>query len=120
LISVSHGYDYVDKSKLNRYVDETVRRGERFIPVPYVNTHEDYERTMDLRASFYKHPYASMVTGVFLFSLLLTGVYFFGLITGEENTRSMFDRLLRITGVLLLATAASWIATLGLSSDITE
>jgi uncharacterized membrane protein len=75
---------------------------------------------MDLRAGFYKHPWASTVTGVFLFSLLITVLYFSGLIPGEENTRPVFNRLLIITGVLLVATAASWIAAWSLSSDITE
>jgi hypothetical protein len=66
---------------------------------------------MDVRAGFYKHPYATMVTGVFLFSLLVTVLYFFGLISGEPKT------LLTITGVLLIATAATWITAISLSSD---
>jgi hypothetical protein len=60
-----------------------------------------------------------MVTGLFLCSLLVTSLYFFGLIPGERKTLPGFTRLLTITGVLLIATVASWIAAMSLSSDNT-
>jgi len=69
---------------------------------------------MDVRAGFYRHPYASMVTAVFCFSLLVTALYFFGLIPGTQKSEPGFNRLLVISGLLLVVTGASWIAAIAL------
>jgi hypothetical protein len=71
---------------------------------------------MDLRNLFYKHPYANMVTVVFVFSILVTIFYFFGLIPGVRKTLPGFARLRLITGVLFAVTVAVWIAAIGLGS----
>lgn len=70
-----------------------------------------------MRTGFYKHPYATMVTVVFVFSLLVTAVYFFGLIPGERKSQPVFIRLLAITGILLITTVVTWIAAISLSLD---
>lgn len=67
---------------------------------------------MDLRTGFYKHPYASIVTAVFLFSLLVTVLYYFGLVPGVRETRLGLNELLTYTGVLFVTTAAMWMAAL--------
>jgi len=72
---------------------------------------------MDPRTVFYRHPYATMVTAVFLFSLLITTVYFFGLYPGVPKTRPELDGLLTITVILFAATAGSWITAIVLRSD---
>jgi CDP-diglyceride synthetase len=71
---------------------------------------------MDLRTFFYKHPFANMVTIVFLFSLVVLAFYFFGMIPGVRKTLPELSRLLTIVGVLLVVTAASWIVAIGLDS----
>ncbi|WP_324757746.1 hypothetical protein [Haloarcula montana] len=72
---------------------------------------------MDSRTVFHKHPYATMVSTVFLFSLLITTVYFFGLYPGVQKTRPKLDAFLTITVVLFVATVGSWITAIILSSD---
>jgi hypothetical protein len=57
-----------------------------------------------------------MVTIVFLFSLLVTGLYFFNLVPGEGYTRE-FEGLLMITGVLFVVTVTVWIIGVILGSD---
>jgi hypothetical protein len=69
---------------------------------------------MNGRIRISNHPYATIVTVVFLFSLLVTAVTFFGLIPGVGTTQGTVGRLLLITGVLFVATAGSWIAAIGL------
>ena len=87
------------------------------MPLPRYDTGEDCFHTMDLRTGLYNHPYASMVTAVFLISLLVTALYALGLLPGAGTTQSEYSRLLLITGVLFVATAASWLAALALSAD---
>ena len=82
---------------------------------PRVDPGEDCFRPMDPPSPLGAHPYATIVTAVFLVSLLVTALYGLGVLPGPR-TQSEFDRLLVITGVLFLATAASWIAALGLTS----
>jgi uncharacterized membrane protein len=65
---------------------------------------------MDLRTGFYEHPYAWIVTVVFLFAVLVTGAYSLGLIPGIRTTQPVLDRLTTVTAVLLVTTVASWIA----------
>ena len=72
---------------------------------------------MDPRTVFYKHPYATMVTAVFLFSLLITALYFFGLYPGVPETRPKLDGLLTITVILFVATAVTWITAIILRWD---
>lgn len=72
---------------------------------------------MNPRTVFYKHPYATIVTAVFLFALLITALYFSGLYPGVRKTRPKFDGFFVITAVLLAATVASWIAAILLRSD---
>lgn len=85
--------------------------------LPQFDTAEDCLPPMDARTAFYKHPYASMVTAVFLFALLLTVVSFAGLIPGLGKTQPEFDTLILITVVLLGATAASWFTAIVLRAD---
>lgn len=87
------------------------------MPLPQFDTGEDCSRTMDPSTGFYRHPYAGVVTAVFLFSVLITGLYFFDLIPGLQKTQREFTILLGITAVLLVATAASWITALVLARD---
>jgi len=72
---------------------------------------------MDPRPGLYEHPYAGMVTAVFLFALLVTGLYVFNWIPGIRKTPSRTFDLLVITVVLLVATAASWVTALVMSSE---
>ncbi len=70
---------------------------------------------MHLRTVFYKHPYATMVTAVFLYSLLMTAAYLLGLIPGEPRNQPIRTYLLVVTGTLLIATIASWVAVIVLA-----
>ncbi|MFC6865347.1 hypothetical protein ACFQGE_18020 [Halomicroarcula sp. GCM10025817] len=72
---------------------------------------------MDPRTVFNKHPYATMVTAVFLFSLLITAFYFFGLYPGVPETQPKLDRLLTITVILFVATSVTWITAIILRWD---
>jgi len=72
---------------------------------------------MDPRAVFYKHPYATMVTAAFLFSIITTALYYFRLFPGVSKTQPKLDGLLIITAVLLVATAATWFTAIILRSD---
>jgi hypothetical protein len=71
---------------------------------------------MDLRTFFYKHPYANMVTIVFLFSSLVTALYAVGLIPGVGTTEPGLARLTMITGILLVVTVAVWIVAISFGS----
>lgn len=71
---------------------------------------------VNLRSGFYNHPYATMVTGVFLFAVMITVLYFFGLIPGETKTQVGLARLSFVTGILLVATIASWIVVFSMRS----
>ncbi|WP_312621234.1 hypothetical protein [Haloarcula sp. 1CSR25-25] len=85
--------------------------------LPQVESGEDSKRAMDPPTVVYRHPYATMVTAVFLFSLLITVLYFFGLYPGIPKNRPQLDSFLTITVVLFVATAVSWITAIILKSD---
>ncbi|QIO25509.1 hypothetical protein [Haloarcula sp. JP-L23] len=71
---------------------------------------------IDLRTGVYNHPYATMVTTVFIFALVVTTLYFFNSILDGQITQPEFDRLIMITVILFVATIASWITAIILSS----
>ncbi|AQL42660.1 hypothetical protein BV210_08020 [Halorientalis sp. IM1011] len=70
---------------------------------------------MDPRPVFYEHPYASMVTAVFLYSLLVTALYVLDLFPGLRETYLGVTELTLITALLLVATVASWITAMIMS-----
>jgi hypothetical protein len=74
---------------------------------------------IDIRQSFYTHPFASIVTAAFLFSLLVTASYYVGLFPDEQVTRFGLTDLVIITGTLLVTTIATWLAAFFLvSADV--
>lgn len=85
-----------------------------FLPVDIL---EDCSETMNVRDCFYRHPFAAIITGVFLYALLITLVYFFGLLPGVRKTQQGLTSLLVITLVLFATTVATWITAIILSSE---
>jgi hypothetical protein len=72
---------------------------------------------MELRTVFYRHPYAMMVTTVFLVSLLITMLYFFRLIPGVPEARPKLNGLTATTVILLVTTVVSWVTAILVSPD---
>jgi membrane protein DedA with SNARE-associated domain len=70
-----------------------------------------------LEAAFHEHPYATMVTGVFLFTLLVTVAYFFGVVPGESKTEAGLNRLIIISVILLMTTIVAWVAAISMTSS---
>lgn len=72
---------------------------------------------MNLRSTFYKHPFSTVITAVFFYSLLITVLYVFDVIPGVQTTHQGLTDLLIITGILFAATAASWMTAMILGVD---
>jgi len=72
---------------------------------------------MELKTVFYKHPYATMVTAVFLVSIVITTMYYFRLIPGVPEPRPKLDGLLTTTVILLVTTVVSWVTAFVMRPD---